>query len=281
MDQAATCVTTYKSSPDWSAGKVVGSASFVEQASRPVVRLEPAEAEAKLIIVCQGDLRISSVLGGATTSCLAFLIGPGHPPLVSSHDGNLACVEVLLAPWATAFFFGASAVSHAMPIDLADLWPSRAGEFIERVVAAADGPIRLTVVDDFLRQAACHRHAAVPAAILWAWRELARSDGRRPIARLALEIGWSDRHFAAQFTASIGLRPKAFARRLRFASARRRLDAALEDDLCQVAARCGYADQSQMAREFRELAGCSPSAYRGSRLHNLPGTSIDALGSCP
>jgi AraC-like DNA-binding protein len=31
--------------------------------------------------------------------------------------------------------------------------------------------------------------------------------------------------------------------------------------IADVAADCGYADQAHLAREFRDLAGCPPSAY--------------------
>jgi AraC-like DNA-binding protein len=33
-----------------------------------------------------------------------------------------------------------------------------------------------------------------------------------------------------------------------------------------VAARCGYADQSHLSREFQALAGCTPGAFRAERV---------------
>ena len=46
--------------------------------------------------------------------------------------------------------------------------------------------------------------------------------------------------------------------------------------LAQVAALCGYSDQSHLAREFRELGSCTPAAYRAVRFSDLPGLPAEA-----
>jgi AraC-like DNA-binding protein len=96
-------------------------------------------------------------------------------------------------------------------------------------------------------------------AIAWAWRVLHRRGGDVPVGALAAEIGWSRRHFAARFRAEIGLSPKVAARVLRLERARSLL--ARGEPAGLVAARSGYTDQSHLVREFRALAGCTPSRY--------------------
>jgi AraC-like DNA-binding protein len=78
------------------------------------------------------------------------------------------------------------------------------------------------------------------------WRALVASSGRRRIADLAAETGWS-RKRAAMLV---------------------RLTPAIEaivagTAIADVAARCGYADQSHLTRDLREPAGYTPAAlYR-------------------
>jgi AraC-like DNA-binding protein len=76
---------------------------------------------------------------------------------------------------------------------------------------------------------------------------------------LAGEIGWSPRHLTDRFRRETGLRLKEAARVVRFDRARRRLTPGTP--LAGLAADSGYYDQAHLAREFRELAGCSPSRW--------------------
>ena len=59
----------------------------------------------------------------------------------------------------------------------------------------------------------------------------------------------------------MGLRPKETARVVRFDRARRLLHAGVR--LGDVAADAGYFDQAHLNREFRALAGLSPTAVDG------------------
>lgn len=260
-----------------SGDRILGLGGFRESVSRPVVRLEAAGPTGKLIVVCRGSIKIGRANDDTRQPLQAFVVGPDHEALVTEHDGTLHCIEVALAPGATRAFFDTPSALGATPVDLADLWPRRAAEFSERVAGAADWSSRFEITESMLRSAGSQRHRAIPAPVIWAWRELSRSYGRRSIRDLAREIGWSDRHFAACFASAVGLRPKAFARRVRFAAACRALDAETGENLCLTAARCGYADQAHMAREFRAFAGCPPSAYQRARFPDLPGISADAL----
>jgi AraC-like DNA-binding protein len=65
----------------------------------------------------------------------------------------------------------------------------------------------------------------------------------------------------------VGLAPKQAARVVRFQRAARLLvpwagDAApAAPSIAEVAAACGYADHAHLVREFRALAGCTPSEF--------------------
>ena len=90
------------------------------------------------------------------------------------------------------------------------------------------------------------------------------------IQPLADATGWSRRHLLTRFRAQVGLAPKTAARVLRFRRAAGLLVPPGSDGgpgrpvprgLADVAAECGYADHAHLVREFRALAGCTPTAY--------------------
>ncbi len=78
------------------------------------------------------------------------------------------------------------------------------------------------------------------------------------------ELGCSRRYLRDGFVRQVGLPPKTVARLMRFHSVRERIQD--EPDPAhprwgEVAHAAGYADQSHLNREFRELAGTTPSDF--------------------
>jgi len=92
------------------------------------------------------------------------------------------------------------------------------------------------------------------------------SGGTARIDAIAREVGWSERHLGVQFRREIGLRPKVAARVIRFDRARHLLPGRAR---AEVAARCGYADQSHLARDFIAFAGLSPGAWMHAEVRNV------------
>jgi AraC-like DNA-binding protein len=78
----------------------------------------------------------------------------------------------------------------------------------------------------------------------------------RAVARVADEIGLSERHLERLFYAHAGLAPKALARIVRLRGAVIAARSGLP--LAQAAAAHRYADQAHFSREARELTGCAP-----------------------
>ena len=82
------------------------------------------------------------------------------------------------------------------------------------------------------------------------------------IEPLQRQSGCSAAQFIARFERSVGLTPKRYARVQRFHALLQGLALRTPTDWAQTAVAAGYADQSHLIREFKRLAGVTPTAYR-------------------
>jgi transcriptional regulator GlxA family with amidase domain len=70
----------------------------------------------------------------------------------------------------------------------------------------------------------------------------------------------------SRFREQLGPPPKTVARLVRFQRAVGSLARTRGYRLAEIAQACGYYDQAHLSRDFRELAGVSPSAFESSLL---------------
>jgi AraC-like DNA-binding protein len=192
-------------------------------------------------------------------------------PAVVVHDGAQSGVQVQLDPLGARALFGRPAAEIAsldLPADL--LLGPAATDLQERLQAAGDWPARFALLDRHLGRrlldpARGPAHVPQPE-VAHAWRRLRGSLGRVAVSALAREVGWSERHLAARFRAEFGLTPKVAARVIRFDRARRRVR---PGNGAEVAAACGFADQSHLVREFHAFTGLSPGAWWAAEVGNV------------
>jgi AraC-like DNA-binding protein len=78
-------------------------------------------------------------------------------------------------------------------------------------------------------------------------------------------LGLSNRHLIKQFRRTVGLAPKTYARIERLQAVIRACRGRTAVPWSRVAAQAGYADQSHLIREFRRLAGVTPSEFLARR----------------
>jgi AraC-like DNA-binding protein len=161
--------------------------------------------------------------------------------------------------------------------------PKLADLVMSRVGAATSSDDRFAAMEALIAERVAQ--AAVPNNLAWAWRRLEAADGRIPLGALASEIECSHRALIAQFRTQIGVTPKAIGRLLRFNRAIRSLNElsrnrggepagkpyiesrtpddlpALAVDWADMAADCGYFDQSHFIKEFRQFSGATPTEF--------------------
>lgn len=187
-------------------------------------------------------------------------------------------IQLAVQPSAARRVLGlpASELCHASH-DGGDVVGPEVSRLRERLVETRDWPSRFALVDRFLQQRA-ERTQSLPSirpelaeASCW----LFRHQGAGRISDLADHIRLSRRQLHSLFTAEFGIGPKRFNRLLRFDRAKRLIarhaGQGNRADLAGVAARCGYADQSHLDREFGALAGISPSRWLSQDPGNITG----------
>lgn len=145
--------------------------------------------------------------------------------------------------------------------DLVDVMGPRAVHLIDDLLSAESWSERFRLLDSALVERLGDRAIDLPPEVGEAWRMIFACDGRVRVAAIAAHVGFSRRHLSERFRRVTGLTPKRAARLARFEAARQLLAAQDRPALADVAARCGYADQSHLSREWHALAGCSVGVW--------------------
>jgi AraC-like DNA-binding protein len=157
-------------------------------------------------------------------------------------------------------------------IRLEAIWGSAAEELAAALEPAAPAA-RAARAEGLLRRrlaaAWVGRRRGDEAMVTEAVKLLRRARGGVGVGQVAAALGIGQRRLERAFDRSVGLSPKALARVLRFRRALRDLgrlhDPRSAPGWASLALGAGYADQSHFIREFKALAGLTPSRYLAER----------------
>jgi AraC-like DNA-binding protein len=189
----------------------------------------------------------------------SFAAGLYAGPVVIESFGGACCVQVNFTPLGARRFFGRpmSELTDRM-VGLDDVLGVEGIALRERLGNAPDWSTRFAIAEAFVadRLATADR---TQAEIAWAYATIVTTGGRIRVSLLANKLGWSRKHLAGKFSDAIGTGPKTLSRIVRFNHALG-LSRQVSSDWADIAADCGYADQAHLVREFRDLAGMTPTA---------------------
>ena len=160
-------------------------------------------------------------------------------------------------------------------VTLQDAFGGSANKLVDELHATADWDTRFDALERFLLSRADSGPRATPA-VAWALERLWQTSGGEPVHKLAAQLGCSRRYLHARFREQVGLAPKTVARLIRFGAVRRRIERA-PARWADVAYECGYADQSHLNRDFRELAGTTPTDFVTRLLPGYGGVMGDGV----
>ncbi|SMF23584.1 AraC-type DNA-binding protein [Tistlia consotensis] len=232
---------------------------------RPVPRRErvlPTGALHPVFRLGETPLRLFRDLDDAVGEAVgcALVGGARASPYLKDLSRPEPSVGALLRPGAAAALLGvpAAPLSHThTPLGL--LWGEAAVEDLRgRLAEAPTAAARLALFERLLLARLAPRRGLDPLVA----EALTGLHRLRPVARVAREAGVSQRHLARVFGEAVGLTPRTWGRMLRFGRTLERLSADPALPLADLAAAEGFADQAHLTREFRDLAGLTPGAYR-------------------
>jgi AraC-like DNA-binding protein len=188
-------------------------------------------------------------------------------------SGPMAGVLVALTPpGAYALFRVAMRELANAHVPLSDLVGSRANHLAEQLACAATWSERFAILDQNL--ASWSGRGRIPdTTLMHAWWLIQQSRGGLRIGQLAAELGCSRRYLEKKFSERVGLSPKTVARIWRFQHAAHLLLGTPGQPWSEIAHTCGYTDQAHLNRDFRSLAGCTPTQLLAARPHALRATA--------
>ena len=179
-------------------------------------------------------------------------------------------VQLALHPLATQALLGCRSAELLGPGDHGhEVLGRAANELHDRVGSRTDPDGWLDEVEKWLRcRAVDARRTSVRPEVAAAWQVAQATGGRRRIEELARTVQLSPRQLRTLMIAETGLSPKQLCRQFRFDGVVARL-ANGDRTLAQIAADGGYADQAHLTREFRQVAGCSPTQWLAEERRNI------------
>ncbi len=198
-----------------------------------------------------------------------------------SHNGDQEGVAIELTPLGSRALFGMPAGElWNLSVELGEVVGSTGRELWERLQHTAGWQARFALCDAVLGRLA--GDGAPAPELRFAWETVVASSGEVSIGDLADESGWSRQHLARRFRSEFGLTPKLAARVVRFERAQQMLRRSPPFvSIAQVAAACGYYDQSHLNRDFVALAGCTPTELLAGDVPSVQDSAGDAGASSP
>ena len=155
---------------------------------------------------------------------------------------------------------GGATETSGHAVDFGDLGGRPARELEERVHGAALARIAIRHIESYLLarlDGACAIDPVTAASLA----RIEATSGGASVAELARSARIGVRQLERKFAAGVGLSPKRLATITRLQGAFAFLEAGGCTPLTHIAHACGYFDHSHFVRDFRRLAGLSPSRF--------------------
>lgn len=271
-----------KRRPDPPLGRFVESIWYA-RGTVPYTREKIAPTGSTVVVIVLGDAIIETADNGEGESIrteIGFLVGPHDRPVINEPTGETFAVGVLCTPIGAGTALGLRpAAIRGRVLALDDVWSDVAG-LRARLAAETDPDGFIDVVESHL----IDRLEPAPPAIDRAERAvtLLEADPTRLIADIASDLGISHAHLDREFTAIVGITPRALARLLRMRRLLDQIEVGGDVDWAELAVDLGWYDQAHLIRDFKRHTGVTPTQYIEAQRTTLsPVEAGDAAGFVP
>ncbi len=219
--------------------------------------------KAQLVIPLHGEPLTWAERTGESHAWTGGIVhGPQSSYYLTGPKPGGSVMGVSVRPGAAGALFGVPAGELAdRHVSIVDIWGSEWRPLQERLVSARTPEAALVLLEEAL-VARLRRPLLLHPAVVHALRECSVETPQKSVTEIQRETGYSAKHFIALFRTAVGSTPKQYLRIQRFGKVLQQLAAGQPGTLCDLAIATGYSDQSHLTREFRELAGITPTEYR-------------------
>jgi AraC-like DNA-binding protein len=185
----------------------------------------------------------------------AMLIGVWTQPIAIVPPGRFDTIGVRIRP-GCASAFSPEPMDHFTDTvtDATAVWGPAIASVREQLGDASSDADRLAIVSAFLASRMRRRDPAVAASIAL----ILSTRGRRSIDALARAAGVNHRRLERAFRTHVGVTAKTLSRIVRFQHVLGHSTPETTGAWAEVAAACGYADQSHLIRDFAQFTGTTP-----------------------
>lgn len=200
--------------------------------------------------------------GGRRRQSLALVVGQVTGPFLIGPTGRVDLLAARFRPAALGAWLGGVSAGELVDADIpiVDVRGGVLGSVADEAHEAPTSEARVGVLAARLERD-LRRAPPVDPRVAAAVDRIAGTHGTARIADLAHMVGLGPRQLARAFVAHVGITPKKLARIFRFQRLVSTLSHGGPADRLGLAVRCGYYDQAHLIRDFREFAGCPPTAY--------------------
>jgi AraC-like DNA-binding protein len=152
---------------------------------------------------------------------------------------------------------------------LTDVLGNSATELTDRVVSAQTPVERISLLEHYLLSRVPSKPNALPY-IPKAVNKIMGSGGSVSVGELTDEFGVSERQMERKFLERVGITPKLLARIARINHVFKLLKTCPQFSWLDVIYSCGYFDQAHFIRDFKNLAGETPTQFFSRKQYLSP-----------
>jgi AraC-like DNA-binding protein len=190
----------------------------------------------------------------------AFLVGQLTQPIWLKFTGHTRLLKIQFKACGAQQFLpmNMEEFTNVPSLDLEAVWGRATNNLLEQIYAAPTDSDRIQFLNRFLEKRLLPQSNTIDY-VDYTLGQLKAKQGNLAIKSLERQLGISTRQLERLFRAKLGLSPKEMSRIIRLNCAFSNLEANPAASLTQLSYDAGYFDQAHFSRDFKGIAGVSPS----------------------
>ncbi|WP_190300366.1 AraC family transcriptional regulator [Rufibacter hautae] len=190
----------------------------------------------------------------------AFLVGQLTQPIWLKFTGHTRLIKIQFKSSGAQKFLpiNMEEFKNVPSLDLEAVWGGSIHFLLEQMEEASSDAERISRLNSFLEKRLLPQQDLVDY-VDYTIQQMKLTNGNVPIKGLEQKLGISTRQLERVFRYKIGLSPKEMAKLIRLNNAFSCLEAEPAISMTSLSVDAGYYDQSHFSRDFKSIAGVSPT----------------------